>query len=197
MKKLILSFSLFVGLNTLSGAVVMAQLAVDGLHGTQTQAAALANPQLAAQYGIGSNMACAGGGGTTNCGGSQPNVEAFQAAVNGQQAAAPAVAGSAGFYQVKLQEPLRGKSAYLSAANGVDLINQYISMIYMWMASIVGIIAVLMLVFSGIQIIFAGASTELISDAKNRVFQSLLSLVLLFATALILRTINPNFFGFG
>lgn len=117
--------------------------------------------------------------------------------VPGPAAAAPAVAGSAGFYQVKLQEPLSGQSAYLSAANGVDLINQYISMIYLWMASIVGIIAVLMLVASGIQIIFGGASPELVSDAKNRVFQSLLSLILLFATALILRTVNPNFFGFG
>jgi hypothetical protein len=110
---------------------------------------------------------------------------------------APTTAGSAGYYQVKLQEPLSGQSAYVSASNGVDLINQYISMIYMWMASIVGIIAVLMLVISGIQIIFGGASPELVSDAKNRVFQSLLSLVLLFATAMILRTVNPNFFGFA
>ena len=69
-------------------------------------------------------------------------------------------------------------------------------MIYMWMASIVGIIAVLMIVVSGIQIIFGGASPELVSDAKNRVTQALLSLVLLFATAMILRTVNPNFFGF-
>jgi len=112
-------------------------------------------------------------------------------------AAPPAVAGSAGYYQVKLQEPLSGQSAYISASNGVDLINQYISMIYMWMASIVGIIAVLMIVVSGVQIIFGGASPELVSDAKNRVMQSLLSLVLLFATAMILRTVNPNFFGFG
>ena len=109
---------------------------------------------------------------------------------------APATVGSAGYYQVKLQEPLSGQSAYVSAANGVDLINQYISMIYMWMASIVGIIAVLMIVVSGIQIIFGGASPELVSDAKNRITQSLLSLVLLFATAMILRTVNPNFFGF-
>lgn len=108
----------------------------------------------------------------------------------------PATAGSAGYYQVKLQEPLSGQSAYVSAYNGVDLINQYISMIYMWMASIVGILAVLMIVVSGIQIIFGGASPEMVSDAKNRVTQSLLSLVLLFATAMILRTVNPNFFGF-
>lgn len=111
-------------------------------------------------------------------------------------ATAPATDGSAGYYQVKLQEPLSGQSSYVSASNGVDLINQYISMIYMWMASIVGILAVLMIVVSGIQIIFGGANPEKVNDAKTRVTQSLLSLVLLFATAMILRTVNPNFFGF-
>lgn len=102
-----------------------------------------------------------------------------------------------GLYEVTLQEPLDGKKTKLVALNGVDLINQYISMIYMWMASIIGLIAVLMIVVSGIQIIFGGASPELVSDAKTRIMQSLLSLVLLFATALILKTVNPGFFAFA
>jgi len=195
MKKLIFGFGLILVSGLGFNSPVSAQLAVDGLNGVETQAAAQANPELASQFGIGSTAACTGGGGTTNCGASQQNVADFQAAVNGG-GGSPSTAGSAGYYQVKLQEPLSGQSAYVSASNGVDLINQYISMIYMWMASIVGIIAVLMIVVSGIQIIFGGASPELVSDAKNRVTQALLSLVLLFATAMILRTVNPNFFGF-
>lgn len=101
------------------------------------------------------------------------------------------------WYEVKLQEPLSGQASTLTAMNGVDLINQYIKMIYLWMASIVGIIAVLMIVVSGIQIIFGGASPELVSDAKTRVLQSLLSLILLFTTALILKTVNPGFFAYS
>jgi len=172
-------------------------IAVDGLYGIETQTAVANNPELAAQYGLSSStpLACTGGGGTTNCGADDPNIRAFQEAVNG--GASPSVPGSAGFYQVKLQEPLSGQSATLSASNGVDLINQYISMIYMWAASIIGVVAVLMIVVSGLQIIFGGANTEFVSEAKGRIMQSILSLVLLFCTALLLRTINPNFFGFG
>lgn len=127
---------------------------------------------------------------------SSPSTPAQPSTTSTTTQAAPAP-GGAGFYQVKLQEPLSGQSATLSASNGVDLINQYISMIYMWAASIIGVVAVLMIVVSGLQIIFGGAHTEFVSEAKGRIMQALLSLVLLFCTALLLRTINPNFFGFG
>lgn len=173
-------------------------IAVDGLYGIETQTAVANNPELAAQYGLSGStpLACSGGGGTTNCGAEDAKIKAFQEAVNGGDSSAQ-VPGSAGFYQVKLQEPLSGQAATLSASNGVDLINQYISMIYMWAASIIGVVAVLMIVVSGLQIIFGGANTEFVSDAKGRIMQALLSLVLLFGTALLLRTINPNFFGFA
>lgn len=98
------------------------------------------------------------------------------------------------YYEVNLQETMSGQPSKIVALNGVDLINQYLSMIYLWMASLIGLLAVLMIVVSGIQIIFGGASPELVSDAKNRILQSLLSLILLFATALILKTVNPGFF---
>lgn len=193
MKKFSIGFALVLALFFSS---VEAQIAVDGLHGVETHQAIQNNPELAAQYGLSPStaMACTGGGGTTNCGADQANVRAFQEAVNGGGAAP--TPGVPGFYQVRLQEPLSGQSATLSASNGVDLINQYISMIYAWAASIVGIVAVLMIIVSGLQIIFGGANTELVSDARNRIMQSLISLVLLFCTALLLRTINPNFFGF-
>lgn len=171
-------------------------ITVDGLYGTETQTAVANNPELAAQFGLSSStpLACTGGGGTTNCGEEVSKVRDFQEAVN--NAGTTPAPGGAGFYQVKLQEPLSGQAATLSASNGVDLINQYISMIYLWAASIIGILAVLMIVVSGIQIIFGGANTEIVSDARGRIMQALLSLVLLFCTALLLRTVNPNFFGF-
>ena len=128
-----------------------------------------------------------------------------------------AEAASENLYKVRLFEPigesisgefskgkdpktgveLKGEHEYqeLEANNGVELISIYIREVYRWMAGIIGIVCVLMIVVSSCQIVFGGASPELVSDAKTRITQSILSLILLFATALILRTVNPEFFG--
>jgi|GEM_PF-5841229 len=191
MKKLLLVFGLFLSLSV--SGVVNAQLKVDGLLGTETRSAATANPDLAKKFGVSANGAGCDSS-NKNCGGFNGDVEGFQKALNGQGAPSGG-GGGGGLYNVKLQEPLNPGETNLVATNGVDLINKYIATIYKWMASIIGLIAVLMIVVSGIQIIFGGASPEMVSDAKTRVVQSLLSLVLLFCTALILKTVNPGFFG--
>jgi len=77
---------------------------------------------------------------------------------------------------------------------GTSLIEGYIGSIYRWGASIAGIIAVLIIVFSGIQIAAAGGEPQTIEDAKKRIVKSLAGLVVLFLSGLILYTINPNFF---
>ena len=97
-------------------------------------------------------------------------------------------------YRVELQEPI-GNQSSVSGANGIDLIIQYISYIYIYMAVLVGGVAVLMIIIGGLQITVGGASPEMVSNAKSRILQALLSLVLLFGTALLLKTVNPQFFG--
>lgn len=99
-------------------------------------------------------------------------------------------------YQLKLQEPV-GSMSSVGGANGFSLISSYIAGIYRYMASIVGIICVLYIVFSGIQITLGGMKQDMVNAAKERIMQSLLSLVLLLGTALLLKTINPFFFGGG
>ena len=74
------------------------------------------------------------------------------------------------------------------------MIYGYIAMIYQWGASIVGIIAVTVIVFSGIQISAAGGDPEAVTSAKKRILQSLAGIAVLFLSGLILYTINPNFF---
>ncbi len=101
-------------------------------------------------------------------------------------------------YCVSFQEaiPIGDKEVRsISANSGTDLALNYVSMIYKFGASILGIFAVLVIVISGIQIIAGGISEEGISAAKGRILQALLSLALLFSSALILRTINPDFFA--
>lgn len=77
---------------------------------------------------------------------------------------------------------------------GTSMIYGYIGMIYQWGASVVGIIAVTVIVISGIQISAAGGDPEAVTSAKKRIFQSLAGIAVLFLSGLILYTINPNFF---
>jgi hypothetical protein len=83
------------------------------------------------------------------------------------------------------------------SSTGTDLLFVYISTIYKWAASVIGIVAVLVIVISGIQISAAAGDQQGVTNAKNRIFQSLGGLALLFLSAIILYTINPNFFTAG
>jgi len=82
----------------------------------------------------------------------------------------------------------------IRGTSGVEIIYTYIGAIYRWGASVVGIIAVLLLVVSGIQISAAAGDQQAVTDAKNRIFQSLAGLAILFLSGIILYTINPTFF---
>lgn len=82
----------------------------------------------------------------------------------------------------------------LITKSGIDLLFTYIGIIYRWAAGIIGIISVFYMVFGGIQIATAGEDSQKIETAKEKITQSLAGLVLLFLSALILYTINPNFF---
>jgi len=80
------------------------------------------------------------------------------------------------------------------AQSGADLLFTYISRVYKWAAGTVGIITVLYLVWGGIEIAASQGDTGKMEKAKAKIIQSIGGLVLLFLSALILYTINPNFF---
>jgi hypothetical protein len=77
---------------------------------------------------------------------------------------------------------------------GTTMIEGYISTIYNWAAGLVGLIAVLVIVLSGLQIAVGGGDSQAMESAKNRIIKSLSGLAVLFLSALILYTINPTFF---
>lgn len=100
-------------------------------------------------------------------------------------------------YCVGFQEKLplgQNKVKSISGNSGTDLMMNYVSMIYKFGAAVLGIVAVLIIVISGVQIITGGVDDNAITAAKDRILQAILSLVLLFSSALILKTINPGFF---
>lgn len=77
---------------------------------------------------------------------------------------------------------------------GTTAIYGYINTIYRWGVSIVGIIAVTVIILSGIQISASGGDSEAINSAKKRILQSVVGLIVLLLSSLILHTINPTFF---
>ncbi len=94
---------------------------------------------------------------------------------------------------IELTEPIAG-TGIIEGDDGLDLLIDYISKIYVIGASLIGIIAVFIIAVSGIQISLGGIMPDGINQSKERIFQALLSLLLLFSSALILHTINPGFF---
>ena len=78
--------------------------------------------------------------------------------------------------------------------SGAGLLYSYAGRIYKWAAGTIGIVAVLFIVWGGVEIASAGGDSGKIEKAKERIMQSIGGLVILFLSALILYTINPNFF---
>ncbi len=78
--------------------------------------------------------------------------------------------------------------------NGIKLVTEYIKVMYIVAAGIIGIVCVLIVVISGIQISFGGLSPEAVNQAKDRILQAVFSMILLFSSALILKVVNSNFF---
>ena len=100
-------------------------------------------------------------------------------------------------YCINFQEqlPIQGhKVRSISGDSGVDLLSSYFSMWYKFGALVLGLIAVLVIVISGVQMSIGGVSEESVTEAKTRIMAAILSLILLFSSALILNTINPQFF---
>ena len=77
---------------------------------------------------------------------------------------------------------------------GTGLLTGYIRTIYIWAASLVGVISVTVIILSGIQLSLAGGDTQVVENAKGRIIKSLSGIALLFLSGLILYTINPTFF---
>lgn len=105
-------------------------------------------------------------------------------AANGASSGAATVSG----------DPNCSLRQWIIASTGMGLLKLYVKQIFTFGAYAVGIIAVANIIFNGIRISMAGVSGD-ISEAKQKITQSLSGIVLLFLAALILYSINPDFFS--
>jgi hypothetical protein len=78
---------------------------------------------------------------------------------------------------------------------GLDILKNYVSTIYTWVAGLVGVVCILIIIFSGIQISMGGVSPDEVTAAKDRILRSIFGIIVLFLSAFILYSINPIFFG--
>jgi len=88
-----------------------------------------------------------------------------------------------------------GGTLKVESGGAIVLMKTYVGIIFRFSAGLIVIIAVIMIIVGGLEIMFKGAAGD-ISTGKDRIIQALLGLVLVFLSALILHTINPSFFTF-
>lgn len=68
----------------------------------------------------------------------------------------------------------------------------YLNLVYNWLISIVGIIAAVMMMIGGFQYLTSGGEAGRVKQAKERIGNALIGLVLAFSSYLLLNTINPE-----
>jgi hypothetical protein len=91
------------------------------------------------------------------------------------------------------------KSAYRPECKGYVFQGNfilYLQAIYKFFVGIAGILAVFMIMFGGVQWLFAGGSSSKITSAKETIFGSIIGLILVIGSYSILQFINPRLVDF-
>lgn len=76
--------------------------------------------------------------------------------------------------------------------NTVQNMAEYIDLMYRYLTSIAGVMAVAMIMYGGMKWIFAGGDSGKIGAAKEVISHAVIGLILVLGSYLILNTINPN-----
>ena len=75
-------------------------------------------------------------------------------------------------------------------------VGDFILFMYKWLVTIASILAVIMIIVSGVQWITSGGNSESISSAKSRISGAVIGLFIAYMSYFILNTINPNLVNF-
>ncbi|MBP9731897.1 MAG: N-acetylmuramoyl-L-alanine amidase [Candidatus Magasanikbacteria bacterium] len=74
----------------------------------------------------------------------------------------------------------------------IPFLGEFISAIYKYSVGLISLIAVMVLIISGIQIITSAGNSEVISSAKHRIVSSVIAIVITAGSYTILYTVNPD-----
>ena len=95
----------------------------------------------------------------------------------------------------KLWEQGKFPECFVVGKTGIGIISNYLTMIYQWLAGLVGGVAILMIIVGSVQIATGGGDQNNVTEGKTKIMQALAGLVVLFLSGLILYTINPTFYS--
>jgi len=105
------------------------------------------------------------------------------------------------FTPPKLEIPIPNVSFSqgVSANEAITLpwIGQYVSGIYTFLISIVGLVAAVMIIVGGFQYITSGGDKSKVEKGKKHITDAIIGLVLTFGSYILLYTINPNLVSFN
>ncbi len=103
-----------------------------------------------------------------------------------------------GVDSLTLQAPFqKGKETIDTSGDAISILGQYVEQIFSFGMALIVIFAVLMIMVAGYEYMFAGGDSGKTDNAKKRIMQALLGVVLVLLAALLLNIINPNFFKFA
>ena len=74
----------------------------------------------------------------------------------------------------------------------VPFLGEYIAAIYKYSVGLISLVAVLVLIISGVQIVTSAGNSEVMSGAKHRITSSVVALILAAGSYTILYTVNPE-----
>ncbi len=74
----------------------------------------------------------------------------------------------------------------------IPFLGEFISAIYKYSVGLISLIAVMVLIISGVQIITSAGNSEAISSAKHRIVSSVIAIVITAGSYTILYTVNPD-----
>ena len=92
-------------------------------------------------------------------------------------------------FEYKLMVPLPTPDGTATSTSGIV---NYLMILYYFLFGIAGVMAMGSIVYSGFQWITSGSNHSNISQAKARISNSILGLIILLSSYVILQTINPN-----
>jgi len=93
-------------------------------------------------------------------------------------------------FEYKLMVPLPTSKGVATSTSGIV---DYIMVLYYFLFGLAGVTAMALIIYSGFQWTTAGANYSKTSQAKTRISNAVLGLVILLASYVILQTINPSF----
>lgn len=94
----------------------------------------------------------------------------------------------------KLLAPLPGGSADVPVETGFSI---YAAQLFLFLLSAAVILALVMLIIGGVEYVGSAGNTSLLGDAKGRMLNAILGLLLALSAWLILNLINPDLVDFS